>query len=223
MERRTVARALRAVRRRKGWSQSQLGLRIGVSKSRIGRWEASHLDRCSVADLDRWATALNAHVVIDLRVDGERPLADERHARIQNWLVALLREAGWIVEPESSFNVFGDRGRIDVLAYHPTAHVLLVVEIKTRIDDAQDVLGRLDVKKRVVPALARERGWVASTVVPALFILEGTTARRRIAEHAALFASLSLRARAAMAWLRRPDQRSNGILVLVSPPASRRR
>ena len=106
MERRTVARALRAIRRRKGWTQAQLGVRIGVSKSQIGRWEASDLDRCSVAELDGWATALNAHIVIDLRVHGERPLTDQRHAHVQNWLVGRLRGAGWTVEPEASFNVF---------------------------------------------------------------------------------------------------------------------
>lgn len=219
MERRTVARALRAVRRRKGWTQAQLGLRIGVSKSKLGRWEASELDLCSVAELEHWATALNAHVVIDLRVDGERPLTDQRHAHIQNWLAGLLRSAGWIVEPEASFSVFGDRGRI--FAYHPAARVLLVVEIKTRIDDAQDLIGRLDVKRRVASTLARERGWQTQPVVPALFILEGTTARRHIAEHAALFASFSLRARAAMAWLRRPDRQApRGILALATPPPS---
>jgi transcriptional regulator with XRE-family HTH domain len=219
MERRTIVRALRAVRRRKGWSQRQLAVRIGISKSEMSRWESDALDKCSIEEVERWATALGAHVRLELRVNGDRPLTDARHARIQNWLAALLRSAGWVVEPEASFNVFGDRGRIDILAYHPVAHVVLVVEIKTRVDDAQDLLGGLDIKKRVTPKLAADRGWSVAAVVPAIFVLEGTTARRRLDEHGALFAPFSLRARAAMAWLRQPKPPTpSGILALVSPP-----
>ena len=53
MERRTVVRALRAIRRRKGLTQAQLGRRIGISRSELGRWEASNLDRCSVEETER--------------------------------------------------------------------------------------------------------------------------------------------------------------------------
>jgi hypothetical protein len=104
-----------------------------------------------------------------------------------------------------------------VLAYHPTLHFLLVVEIKTRLPDAQDVLGRLDVKRRVGPIVARERGWKVAAVVPMLLVKEGSTARRRLTAHSALFASFSLRARAAMAWLRQPRPPvPSGMLVVVS-------
>jgi transcriptional regulator with XRE-family HTH domain len=207
---------------RKRWTQRELGARLGISRSELGRWERSSLEQCSVEELERWATALNARVSIDLRVDGERPLLDARHAHLQNWLVGVLRGAGWIAEAEVSFNVFGDRGRIDVLAYHPIARALLVGEIKTRLDDAQDTLGRLDVKKRIAPGIARERGWIPTATVPALLVLEGRTARRRIAAHAALFESLSVRARAAMAWLRQPKGSvPSGLLILVTPPPSR--
>lgn len=165
---------------------------------------------------------MNAHLTLDLRVDGERPTTDARHAELQNWLVHVLRTAGWLAEPELSFNHFGDRGRIDVLAYHPVIRILLVVEIKTRLDDVQELIGRLDVKRRVSPMLAGECGWHVSAVVSAIVVREGRTARRRIAEHAALFASFSLRARAAMAWLRQPRVPVvAGLLVLVTPPSRR--
>ncbi len=146
-------------------------------------------------------------------------MADARHAVLQNWLATLLRAAGWTVEVEVSFNHYGDRGRIDLLAFHATIRVVLVVEIKTMLDDAQEVLGRLDVKARVAPIVARERGWDVATVVPALVILEGSTARRRVAAHDALFASLDLRARAATAWLGDPRRGAvpGGILLFVSP------
>lgn len=216
MERRTMVRALRAVRRRKGWSQRQLGQRLGVSRSEMSRRETRALENCSVEQLEQWATVLSAHLILDLRVDGERPLTDARHAEVQNWLAAALREDGWIVEAEPSFNHYGDRGRIDILAFHPALRVLLVVEIKTAIEDAQELLGRLDVKRRIAPAMARERGWQVAAVTAAIVVREGSTARRRIEAHGALFASYTLRGRSATAWLRHPRLPvPSGILMFV--------
>jgi transcriptional regulator with XRE-family HTH domain len=218
MERRTVARSLRAIRRRKGWSQRRLAAQLGISQSELSRRERGGLEDCSVAEVERWGVALGAHVSLDVRVDGERPLNDERHARLQNWLVGLLRQHGWSVLVEHSFNHYGDRGRIDVLAHHPIAHVLVVVEIKTRIDDVGDVRGRLDVKQRVAPVLARDQRWPISAVVPMLLILEQRTNRRRVADHARVFEVYPIRAQPATAWLRRPRGPSPaGILLFASP------
>jgi len=216
MERRTITRALRAIRRRKRWSQRQLGQRIGISQSEMSRRERGSLESCSVPELEQWATALGAHLTLDLRVDGERPLTDARHAAVQNWIVKLLRAAGWIVEAETSFNHYGDRGRIDVLGYHPTLRILLVIEIKSRLDDAQDLLGRLDVKRRIAPKIAAERGWPIAAVVPMIVFREDRSTRRRLSDHQGLFASFELRARAATAWLRHPHQPSPaGIILFV--------
>lgn len=202
-------------------SQRLLGQRLGISQSEMSRWEREALEGCSVAKTEQWATALGAQLTLDLRVDGERPMTDARHAQIQSWLTGLLRAAGWIVEPEASFNHYGDRGRVDLLAYHPARRILLVVEIKTRIEDAQDMLGRLDIKRRVATFMARERRWDVTTVIPALIVREGSTARRRIAAHEALFASFVLRARAARAWLSRPSgPEPTGVLLMVSPEAT---
>lgn len=204
MERRTVARSLRAIRRRKGWSQRRVAAQLGISQSELSRRERGSLENCSVAEVERWGVALGAHVSLDVRVEGERPLSDERHARLQNWLVGMLHQHGWSVLAEHSFNHYGDRGRIDVLAHRPIDNALLIVEIKTRIDDVGDVLGRLDVKCRVAPMLARERQWRTDAVVPMLLILEQRTNRRRVADHAPLFSAYPMRAQTAAAWLRRP-------------------
>lgn len=218
VERRTIARTLRALRRRRHWSQRKLGRDLGISQAQVSRRERRALERCTIPDLERWSTALGAHLVLELRVDGERPLADARHAELQNWLVSVLRRAGWMVDAEISFNHYGDRGRIDILASHPVLRCLLVVEIKTQFVDVQDLLGRLDIKRRVAPYLAAERGWATTTTVPALVFSENSTTRRRIASHEALFARYSLRGRSAMAWLRHPHAPApSGVLVVVTP------
>ena len=177
MERRTVVRALRAIRRRKRWSQRQLSQKLDISQSEMSRWERAGLEECSVAEVERWATALNAHLALELRVDGERPLTDARHAAVQTWVVNLLRSTGWIVEPETSFNHFGDRGRVDVLAYHPVVRILLVIEIKSRLDDAQELLGRLDIKRRIAPKIGAERGWPIAAIVPVIVFGENRSTR----------------------------------------------
>jgi hypothetical protein len=203
---------------RKGWSQARVAAQLSISQSELSRRERGSLENCSVAEVEQWGTILGAHISIEVRIDGERPLVDARHARLQNWLVGLLQRHGWSILVEHSFNHFGDRGRFDVLAYHPIDRVLLVVEIKSRIHDVGDILGRLDVKRRVAPMLAREQGWQASAVVPMLLVLEHRTNRRRIVDQAPVFATFALRARAASAWLRHPSGPTPpGILLFASP------
>lgn len=218
MERRTVARSLRAIRRRKGWSQRRLAAQLDISQSELSRRERGSLENCSVAEVERWGVALGAHVSLDVRVDGERPLMDARHARLQEWFAGMLRRHGWTVLVEQSFNQYGDRGRIDVLAHRAVDNAVLVVEAKTRIDDVGDVLGRLDVKRRIAPILAREQQWQASAVVPMFLILEQRTNRRRVGDHATVFAQFTLRGLGAAAWLRRPrGPMPAGILLFANP------
>lgn len=154
-------------------------------------------------------------------------LLDADHARLQARWKAELELHGCIVQAEATFNVYGERGSIDLLAWHPASRVLLVVEIKSVIVDVGDLLARIDRKTRVAQSMARERGWLASKVVPALVVLEGSTARRRIAEHAALFGRFQLRGRSAVAWVEDPSRHGgavpSGLLVLVKLPDVRSR
>lgn len=149
-------------------------------------------------------------------------MTDAAHAEMQAWLAGVLRGAGWNVEPEVSFNHYGDRGRVDLLAFHPVRRVLLVVEIKTRLLDAQEVIGRLDVKRRVAPIIARQRGWSPTATVSALVFNEDSTTRRRLRANAALFASYSLRGRSALAWLRHPGPSAPSGVLIVALPHPRR-
>jgi len=195
---------------------------LGISQAEVSRRERHALERCAIPDVERWSTALGGHLTLDLRVDGERPLTDAAHVEMQTWLVTLLRGAGWIAEPEVSFNHYGDRGRIDVFAFHPAARILLVTEIKTRLLDAQDVIGRLDIKRRVAPLMARERGWSPETSIPALLFREDSTTRRRLIATEVLFAGYPLRGRSAVAWLRHPRLPLPPGILIVALPRPRR-
>ena len=147
-----------------------------------------------------------------------RRLRDADHARLAEWLTGRFERSGWTVVPEASFNHYGDRGRIDLLAFHPVTGTLVVVEVKTVIADIQELLGTLNAKERVAPVLARSLGWRAARVVPFLIVAESTTNRRHLVAHARLFGRFALRGKGAVAWIRRPDGTPSGLLLLVKSP-----
>jgi hypothetical protein len=152
-------------------------------------------------------------------------LLDEDHSRLQTAWKARLERWEWEVIAEASYNHYGERGRVDLLAFHPASRTLAIVEIKSQVADAQGTLGPLDVKTRIAGSIARERGWPSpAAVVPVLIIKDTPTARRRLQRVAVLFGRLSLRGRTAISWLRRPDGHPSGLLILsdLSPAVTSR-
>jgi hypothetical protein len=135
------------------------------------------------------AGALGASVDLKLRWHGEGldRLLDEAHARLVEATVALLREGGWDVAVEVSFAILGERGSIDVLAWHEATDSLLVIEVKSVVPDSQAMLHGLDRKARLAPQLAKERGWESRNVGRLLVVGESSTARQRISRLAAMY------------------------------------
>ncbi len=158
---------------------------------------------CAVFD----AVEADIEVVVRYRGGQLDRLMDAAHAATATALVPQLREAGWLVEVEVSFNHYGDRGSIDLLAYHPATRTLLVVEIKTEIASAEEMLRRLDVKARVAPLLAPERfGERPARVVRLLAVTASSANRSRVARlEPLLAAAFPLRGRVLAGWLRNPS------------------
>jgi hypothetical protein len=151
-----------------------------------------------------------------------RRLLDADHANLQALWKSRLEQHGWEVSAEATFNHFGERGSIDLLAWHAATSTLLVIEIKTVVVDVQDLLAGVDRKVRIGDVVARKRGWSPRAVVPGLMVAEGTSVRRRITDHASLFAPFSLRGRSAVAWLADPvGPAPSGILCLTKLPNAR--
>ncbi len=197
-----------AVRHEKGLRQLDLAKLADVSQTVISRAERGRLDGMTFSVLERIARTLE----IDLRLEarwrggtGDR-LIDREHARLVELVVAILRRWGWDVRVEFTFNHFGERGSVDVLAYHPGAHALLIVEVKSRLTDLQAFLASFGRKVRIVPDLARqELDWDA-TDVGRLLVVTGSSSNRVIVDrHRAIF-DVSFPARAADVrhWLRTP-------------------
>ena len=107
---------------------------------------------------------------------------------------------------EFSFNVFGEKGSVDVLAWHAATRTLLILEVKSTFHDLQDLLYALSKKLRLVPDLVREeRGW-DPVAVARIVVVSGTAANRAVvARHSAIFdASLPARTIEVRRWMRRP-------------------
>jgi transcriptional regulator with XRE-family HTH domain len=206
----TFGRGFKALRLRKRLRQDDLGAEAGVSRGTIARIEQGHADKVTVETLEKVARPLGARVVCRLSWNGEGldRLLDADHAAIVEQVVRFLAAAGWLLATEVSFNVWGERGSIDILAFHPGARILLVVEVKSVVPDVQGMLMALDRKERLALEIGRERGWEAIAVARLLVIRENRTARRRIEDHAVTFGNaFPDRARAIRSWLVRPDPR----------------
>jgi hypothetical protein len=59
-------------------------------------------------------------------------LLDADHSALQEaWSRRKARAGGWISRQEVTYNIYGERGSIDDLAYHPATRALVVSELKT--------------------------------------------------------------------------------------------
>jgi len=221
-----IGRVIRVLRQRHRWRQVDLARRASTSDSAISDMERGHVGRYTIATVRRVFHALDARAELFAtwggRGDLDRLLDIDHALLVERW-ARLHQDAGWDVWPEASYSIFGERGRIDLLSFHPATAVLEVAECKTGVWDVQDTTGRLDAKVRLAPEVARSRGWEATRVVGALVIADGRTARRRIDEFAATFSAFDLRGPRGMTFVRNPDTPGRAVLVFVLLPRTTRR
>ena len=157
----------RAVRLRKRWRQDDVAAAAGVSRAAVSRIERGLAAEMTLATLDKVTSALEIRIDLVPRWRGGEldRLVNWRHAAMHERVAELLeRIGGWELAPEVSFAVYGERGVIDILAWHVATRTLLIIELKTEIVDPQEVVGTLDRKRRLAARIARERGWDPATI-----------------------------------------------------------
>jgi transcriptional regulator with XRE-family HTH domain len=217
-----IGRSVRAIRVRLAWRQLDLAEKAGVSRSFVSNVERGELARIDLERLERVCRALGADLDIRVRWRGEGldRLLDEAHAILVDRVVAVLKACGWEVAVEVTFNVFGDRGSIDVFTWHRSTGSLLVIEVKSVVPDAQATLLPLDRKVRLGLQIGRERGWTGRAVSRLLVLGDRTVNRRRIAVLGAMFdAALPARGHEVRGWLKRPVGTLSGLLFLSDAPS----
>jgi hypothetical protein len=117
----------------------------------VSRIERGHLRPLSVDAILRVAEALEIRIDWSPRWRGgdlDRML-NAGHAAMHNSVARLFRRLPWLMAPEVTFSIYGERGTIDILAFHPPTGALVVIELKTELVDVQDLIGSVDRYRRL--------------------------------------------------------------------------
>lgn len=180
-------RVVRAARVKRRWRQEDLARRAGVSSTGVGRFEHGRLEELTLGAIRRMCEPLDIRVELAPRGRGAEldRLVNAGHSALHESVArALVREfPDWEFAHEVSFNIWGERGVIDLLMWHPGRRALLIIELKTEIVDTGDLIGTMDRRRRLGPDIARERGWDPLTVSTWVLTAPSRTNERRIAEH----------------------------------------
>jgi transcriptional regulator with XRE-family HTH domain len=204
-----IGRLFRQLRLRLGWRQVDVADRAGIARSVYSDAERGHIDQLTVATLRRIATALEVRLLIEPSWRGgriERVLSG-RHAAMAERVTSMLVNLGWEVRPEASFNSFGERGIVDLVAWRPTFRTMLLIEIKTELVDPSGLLAVTDRRRRLAAVIARDSGWTPAVVAQWVVLANGRTNHRRVAEHRSLLrAAFPADGRSVARWLKEPSK-----------------
>ena len=220
--------AIRASREARRWTQARLGAAVRLSGSQVGR-----IERGEVADvalrlaseiLEATGGRLDVRFVTALTPAGK--VRDRAHARCVAYVMRRLERAGFEVVTEVASVEKHSYGFIDVLAYHPVEHWVIVIEVKTEIRDVGGVDRQVSVGERGAWAASHQRGWRPRAVNAWLLVLATEENDRRLAEHRAYIdRAFTLRHRVLQAAVDGagpvPERGLRGIAMI--DPASRRR
>jgi len=186
----------------------------------IVRIEHGRLEAVPLGMLRRVAHALDARVDTVVRWQGGDlgRLINARHAAMHEVMArSFATFEGWQAEPEVSFSIFGERGVIDILAWHPASCSLLVIELKTELVDINDLMGNVDRKRRLAAEISEKRGWHAASISTWVVLADGRTNRREVSRHeGVLRAKFPDDGRVVRGWLHRPSSAINALSFLPS-------
>jgi transcriptional regulator with XRE-family HTH domain len=222
VERVKIGQVVRALRRAQNLRQTDVARCAGLAQQTISDVECGRFGYLSIEAYCRLVEALGATVELMPRWRGPRlaRLLDRRHASLCDAVARYLESLGWEIRAEFTFNHFGDRGSVDLLAWRPDLRALLIVEIKSEFVSIEETLRTLDMKARVVPMVAaRDLGWAAERLARGplvgvvLVLPERSTERDLAARHTSLLSgSLPARNVEVRRWLRLPVAGMRGIL-----------
>lgn len=221
-----VGSDVRLLRRGRGWSQRKLAVEARVSRWSVATIESGRPGAVRIDAARAVVAALGGYLSFRVLYKGETldRLRDRQHAELVETFVRILLDLGWEVATEVSFNRYGERGSVDILAFHALTRTLLVIEVKSVVPDVGGMLATLDRKVRLGAEIAQSRGWHPAHVSRLLVLPESRTARRRVREHEATFATAFPRRNVQInAWLREPSGAMSGLLFLSTARGTSRR
>jgi transcriptional regulator with XRE-family HTH domain len=218
----------------------QLGLvfRAVRIQRRLRQADVARLSRTSASSVSRIERGLFATLPIDVirRVGAVLEIRLElvpswrggdldrvinaRHSALHETLAGRLRRApAWLSAAEVSYSIWGERGVIDRMAFHPELRMLAVFELKADLSDPAGLIAQIDRYRRLAPEIARSRGWEVAAVSCWAVIADTNTNRRRLATHEGLLrGAFPANGRRLQEWLRNPATPIDGLTFLPYPP-----
>jgi transcriptional regulator with XRE-family HTH domain len=226
-----VGSVIRSIRIRRRLRQVDLAKLAGVSESTIRRMEGGHLDEITLGTTRRVTKVLEIRLDLTPRWragDLDR-LLNAKHSGLHELVARHFDQLpDWVIQPEVSFAVYGERGIIDIFAWHPKRRALLVIELKTDIVDVNELVGTVDRKGRHAIGVAIERGWIRPRDPPPsvsiwIIVADGPTNRRRVSAHRTMLRNaFPLDGRSMAAWLRAPKRPIRALSFWPAASAPRR-
>ena len=181
-----------------------------MSRYSVIRAERGDFEALTLGTLRRIASVVGAGLETLLRWQGGdlARLISGRHSAMHEAMAGLFDSlTGWVVVHEASFSIYGERGVIDILAWHPARRCLLIVELKTELVDVNDLLATMDRRRRLATRIALERGWRPRIVATWVVVADTRTNRRRLAIHRTVLRNaFPADGRAIRGWLRDPSE-----------------
>ena len=189
-----------------------------TSANVVSRIERGRLDEVSSRALRRMAAVLEIDLGVTARWRGGElgRLLNDRHALLHGAVLERLKRlGGWACTPEVSFNVWGERGIVDIVAWHAMSRTLLLVELKTEIVDPQELVGVMDRRRRLGREIAASLGWEPLVMATWVVLADTRTNRRHLARHVRLLrAAFPADGRRLGGWLRSPAGRIDALSFL---------
>lgn len=223
----TVGRTLLATRLELRQPQRGMAARAGVSQALMCAIERGQVSDLRLSTLARVLAGADIEFELVLRPPHAETgrQRDPAHARCVAHVRSRLEQAGWHVATEVEVVSGRSHGWIDVLAYHPVEHVLLVTEIKTEIRDVGAVDRQLGWHVRSAWDAAHRLGWRPRAVVGSLLILATEANDQRLRVNRVSYAQgYAIRARELVAFIadpRRPPRRGLRALAMIDPSSRR--
>jgi transcriptional regulator with XRE-family HTH domain len=210
MDEQRLGSVIRSVRIRKGLRQVDL-----AAAAHVGRGDVSNVERGHASEI-RLGRTVAMCAALDIRLDFQprwrggdldRMLNSRHSAMAETMARWFVRHPDWIIRPEVSFSIYGERGVIDFVAWHPIRRALLLIELKTELVDIGELMATADRRRRLAPRVGRDLGWVPEIVGMWIALRDGSTNSRRVRQHAhVLRAAFPSEGRALSRWLRDPSE-----------------
>ena len=180
-----------------------------VHRSCVSNVERGHFDAVPLRQLRAIASDLEIQLQLTASwhgADGVR-IVNERHSRMHELVAQRLAVlSDWEFASEVSFAEWGERGVVDILAWHSLTRTLLIIELKTEIPDPAGLVAQVDRYRRLGPAIGRARGWDPLRVATWVFVAESDLNRRQVARHNVMLRNaFPLDGHFVRRWLRDPS------------------